>query len=109
MKNGKKFARFKFHPVTIDNLKFKQIDYHRNGVSGEGFYCAVAFDKEQKADMLITYFPEEVGCCAVYQLDLLPDITFGKNSWRGDVYLPVMKKAIHQYTLQYDEFYKEKR
>lgn len=97
---------FQFKPVTIAGLRFKQVEYHRNGVSGTGFFCAVAHDKRY-GDMLITYFPEGDGiCCAVYKLELLPDITFGVNSWRGDDYVSQMIKAIDEYWHQWNELYK---
>jgi len=103
-KMNKEFKKFEFKPVTIDKLRFKAVDYHRNGVSGEGFYCAVARDNTVKKDMLITCFPD-VGYCAVYALDLLPDIRFAHNSWRGDNYEGSMRKAIKELTRQTDEFY----
>jgi hypothetical protein len=97
----KEYRPFKFQPVKIDGLTFKQVEYHRNGIAGDGFYCAVAKGKD--GDMLITYFLELGQCaCAVYKLDLLPDITFGVNSWRGDNYETAMKKAIEYYNIQYD-------
>lgn len=104
---NKKYVPFKFTPVVIDGLKFKNVQYHRNGVSGEPFFCAVVHDKEN-GDMLITYFqgmPEL--CCAVYKFDLFPDITFGVNSWRGDNYNKPMDKAIVEYQRQYDEWLAE--
>jgi len=95
---------FEFAPITIDKLEFKNVQYHRNGVSGTGFFCAVAYDPEAEGDMLITYFPDIKGecCCAVYKLDILPDITFGKNSWRGDKYAGKMADAISEYHKQFN-------
>lgn len=102
---SKKYVPFQFTPVTFKDLKFKAVQYHRNGVSGDGFYCAVAYDPEQEADMLITYFPDLGQCaCAVYRLDMLPNITFGENSWRGDHYAGPMQDAIKSYTKQYDKY-----
>ena len=104
----KKIKQFKFKPFKTNGLKFKDVQYHRNGVSGEGFYCAVATDPEQKGDMLITFFPDvDSGgiCCAVYKLSLLPSIKFGVNSWRGDHYATSMKNAVAEYRRQWDEFY----
>lgn len=103
----KKYKPFVFKPVTIDKLKFTQVEYHRNGVGGDGFYCAVATDKEN-GDMLITFFPDLGQCaCAVYKLDLLPNIKFMENSWRGDHYCEPMKKAIAERNKQYDDWMKE--
>ena len=81
--------------------KIKQIDYHRNGIGGEGFY-AVLFsttkDGGDKENMLATVFPAE-GHCAVIDLDLVPEygVTFGANSWRGDNYEPELRAAIKAY------------
>ena len=96
---------FEFKPTKIEGKLFKDVQYHRNGISGEGFYCAVMFDPEQKADMLITYFPEAEGiCCAVYQMNILPSIKFGVNSWRGDCYVGYMEKAIKAYKKQFNRW-----
>lgn len=103
----KEYKPFKFQPITVDGLKFKQVDYHRNGISGDGFYCAVATDPEN-GDMLITFFPDIGQCaCAVYKLDLLPNITFMENSWRGDHYSGPMEKAIKAFNKQMEEWMKE--
>lgn len=96
---------FLFKPTTIDSLKFKSVAYHRNGVSGDGFYCAVAYDREAGGDMLITFFPKIGQCaCAVYRINLLPNINFMENSWRGDHYAGPMQKAIVEFDKQYDEW-----
>jgi hypothetical protein len=96
---------FKFKPVKIEELTFEQLEYRRNGVSGDGFYSAVVNDPEN-GKMLITYF-EDIGqcACAVYKLDILPDISFGINSWRGDCYSDQMAKAIKKYRRQFDKHY----
>lgn len=99
---------FQFKPTTIKGLRFKQVTSHRNGVIGNSFWCAVA--QEHDRDMLITYFPHPEGCegvgvsCAVYSIELLPDITFGINSWRGDDYVGAMIKAIEEWERQWDEY-----
>jgi hypothetical protein len=98
---------FKFEPVTIGKFLFKDVEYHRNGITGEGFYCAIANDKEAGGDMLIVYFKEidKSICCAAFKIDLLPNIQFGINSWRGDRYVSAMKEAIASYRLQFDNYY----
>lgn len=96
------YKPFEFKPTEIEGLKFKDVQYHRNGVSGDGFYCAVATDKEN-GDMLITYFPDLGQCaCAVYCLSILPNIRFMENSWRGDHYAGAMRQAIAIQDKQYD-------
>lgn len=89
-------------------LTFKDVQYHRNGVGGTGFFCAVAH-QEGMGDMLITYFPDIPGecCCAVFQINLLPNITFTENSWRGDRYAPAMKKACEEWVENRRKSYQE--
>ncbi len=74
-------------------MKILQIEHHRNGVGGESFH-AVTF-KDGKATFVATVF-EARGHVAVLQLGLLPDITFGTNSWRGDHYEDDLRNAIAQ-------------
>ena len=103
---NKEYKRFKFTPKTIDGLRFKNVQYHRNGICGDGFHCAIVTDKKwAKTDLLITHFDIKDHCaCAVYQVDLLPNIAFGENSWRGDNYTYSMVKAIKEYNSQYDNW-----
>jgi hypothetical protein len=102
---------FKFKPVTIDGLKFKNVQYHRNGIAGNGFHCAVVHDPEVVKDfgdgeMLVTLFDiEGECCCAVYRLSQLPNINFGENSWRGDRYFYAMTEAVKAYEAQFDKHY----
>jgi hypothetical protein len=78
--------------VRTKPIKVSEIAYHRNGISGEGFY-AVTFTCPEEGDMVATVFPEP-GCCAVLKLSLLPVVTFGINSWRGDHFEGEIRKAI---------------
>ena len=100
------YTPFKFIPVEIDSLIFKEVAYHRNGVCGDGFHCAVVNDPKI-GDMLITYFEiKDHICCAVYKLSMLPNIRFTENSWRGDHYVDQMRKAIVEYNKQFDYYLK---
>lgn len=80
-----------------------QADYHRNGVSGEGFYVGIVADDE--GDKLLIHFPEydKGGELARFQsriavLDLAQAAEGniymhpvgdqpGGNAWRGDHYV----------------------
>lgn len=75
-------------------LTFKQIKYHRNGVSGAPFHV-ILFRDESEGDMLGIVF-EEKHHVAVFNLDRLSlfDIGFGTNSWRGDLYEPHLRNTI---------------
>jgi hypothetical protein len=89
-------------------LEITQMDYHRNGICGVGFYTVLFKDHTEKQDMIATVFPScfEQGrdlSCAVYDLRKLSegDIQFGSNSWRGDRYFyalkPLMEKWWHDH------------
>lgn len=82
----------------------KQMDYHRNGVSGLGFYVGIVESTEGGAtkEMLVVRFPESaddlVGnvVCAAFDLAKLDkrEIRFVHNSFRGDHFHDAMDKAI---------------
>lgn len=74
----------KFGLVAIE-----QLDFHRNGVSGNGFHCGIFRAADGSRYLAIrTEDDEDVGnvCCYVIELNRLPEhgIKFGLNSWRGD-------------------------
>lgn len=77
-------------------LKIKEVAYHRNGISGEGFHAIHFLDG--KNEMVGIVF-DEIGRCAVLQLNQPRAFTvaFGVNSWRGDHYEPALRKAIKNY------------
>jgi hypothetical protein len=77
-------------------LTFRQIKYHRNGVSGAPFHV-VWFKDHEEGDMLGVVF-EQPHHVAVFRLDRLDvrDIGFGTNSWQGDKYEPHLRLAIKQ-------------
>lgn len=74
-------------------MQLYQIEYHRNGISGEGFWAVLFLDpsvqrgRGQPYNMLATVFPEP-GHVSVINTHLLAEhgVTFGPNSWRGDHY-----------------------
>ena len=82
-------------------VKIRTIAYHRNGVCGNGFHV-VLFDYKQGRHwlrMCATVF-EELGSIAVLDLNLTNkgNVAFANgNSWRGDHYEPVIRKAIAEW------------
>lgn len=83
------------------NLTIKEIAWHRNGISGEGFYAVNFIDHEQKGDgnkdaHFLGIVFDTPGQCAVIQLNQSGEFTiqFGHNSWRGDHYEDDLRKAI---------------
>lgn len=72
----------------LKNLQIIDADYHRNGVGGAPFKVALVDDPNDGDTKLVIMFEQE-GHTAVLSLDKLiqrDDITFGSNSYRGDVY-----------------------
>jgi hypothetical protein len=71
-------------PYTLE-----AIDYHRNGISGVGFYVVCfrwAEEGDEPRPMVATVFPEQ-GCVAVLDREQTRrgNIAFARgNSWRGD-------------------------
>jgi hypothetical protein len=97
------------------------IDYHRNGISGEGFYVVNFTDTENGAMMAVVFPPKPIDDpdnydhgkpdwdsytrkdwenprVAVFQADKLPDVRFGHNSWRGDNYAADLYAAIKKWS-----------
>ena len=82
-------------------MKLHQLDYHRNGVCGAGFYAILFNDPEQPGgegslyNMLATVFDRK-GHVSIINTAMLEDagVSFGYNSWRGDHYEPQLREWI---------------
>lgn len=78
------------------------IAYHRNGVSGLGFYVAIIESEGQR--MVVTRFPKEADkqtggvVCSAFNIDRLNenDCQFFSNSYRGDYFSDFMDKEIEK-------------
>jgi len=91
-------------------MKLLQIDSHRNGVCGIGFYVAIIQAEDKK--FLVTEFDEDDNSTgglltSVICLDLLQGeeatIKFGVNSWRPEKFHDFMVDvAIPEYEKQRD-------
>lgn len=87
-----------------ETVKIKKLEYHRNGVAGEGFWVALAErsgpNQATFDNFVIIRFDDSNGhggvLCAAFDVDMLANgnIAFGENSWRGDVYAPFIDEAI---------------
>ncbi len=79
----------------------EKLDYHRNGISGEGFHVAI-IDCPEGGRMVAIRFPDTETSniqCAVLNIDMLAagNIEFGAgNSWRGDHYAPIIDAGIKE-------------
>lgn len=82
---------------TLD-LTIIEASWHRNGISGIGFW-AILFDDAERGRMVASLFEAE-GYCAVYSIKELTEnnIAFAKgNSWRGDVYAAALRPLLEVY------------
>jgi hypothetical protein len=75
-------------------LLIKQIEFHRNGISGAPFHI-VSFDDDNQRRMVGIVFNEPYHV-AVFDVDELAvgNITFGSNSFRGDQFEPTLRRVI---------------
>lgn len=83
-------------------LKILDASYHRNGISGQGFY-AILFNDADNGLMVASLF-DESGYCAVYSVPKLAakNVTFANgNSWRGDKFeielRPLLQKWLKKH------------
>lgn len=88
-------------------LVVEEIAYHRNGVSGNGFYVVKFAEPAEERQMLAVIFAADEGLdftgdCAVFDRKLLGRdiITFGENSWRGDHYETALRHVIAEWETQ---------
>jgi hypothetical protein len=98
--------------TTTETITIHELEYHRNGVGGEPFY-ACRFTDPIEGEFVATIFRPDAELedgetdwsfdqgfhnprVAVLKLDLLPSVTFGHNSWRGDNYASALYDAIRE-------------
>ena len=77
-------------------INILKVDYHRNGVAGNGFYVVLfKYEKTQKVGIVF----EEKGNVAVLDVGLLNEgvIESGENSWRGDDFEPALRIACDSF------------
>jgi hypothetical protein len=85
----------------MSNLRVTKSDYHRNGVSGEGFHV-VLFDWVKEGDEqkgMCAFVFSQLGRIAVTKVGELAygNIEFGNgNSWRGDHFEEDIRKYLSE-------------
>lgn len=84
--------------MTLDPERLQIIDlaFHRNGVAGLPFKVALVDDANEGDVKLVIMFEQE-GHTAVLSVDKLhedEDISFGTNSWRGDLYEEALRSEM---------------
>ncbi|MEZ6128920.1 MAG: hypothetical protein R3C59_09575 [Planctomycetaceae bacterium] len=69
---------------------------HRNGISGAPFHVVLFEDIGDEASLKVGIVFEASHHVAVLDVRLLAEgiITFGQNSWRGDVFEPELRQQI---------------
>jgi hypothetical protein len=77
-------------------IKVTHIASHRNGIGGAPFHV-VLFEVLGGTQVGIVF--DEPDHCAVLNVQKLAqgDIKFGSNSYRGDMYEPLLRKAISEH------------
>ncbi|MEZ6129169.1 MAG: hypothetical protein R3C59_10845 [Planctomycetaceae bacterium] len=70
--------------------------FHRNGISGAPFHVVLFEDIGDEASRKVGIVFDSLSHVAVLDVDLLAEgiITFGQNSWRGDVFEPELRQHI---------------
>lgn len=86
------------HHVEGKPVVIEAVASHRNGVFGAPF-DVVTFSHDDRAMVAILFdYDRDEGLdrTAVFDLSLLAqgEIAFGRNSWRGDVYAPVLRRLV---------------
>lgn len=83
--------------ITIDRVH--SVAFHRNGIGGAPFHAVVFEDAGPEGSRKLAILFEEPCHIAVLDIRKLGqgNIAFGQNSWRGDLYEPALRRAIHRF------------
>ena len=80
-------------------LEIKAASFHRNGISGAGFYAILFTSANEDGTMVASLF-DEPGYCAVYKVEELDkgNIAFAcGNSWRGDQFEECLRPLLAEF------------
>lgn len=79
--------------MNIDIINF---DHHRNGVSGHPFKIYLVDDHDYGDLKVVIMFDDSPDHVAALSIDQLAkgDISFGSNSWRGDMYASAIRRFL---------------
>jgi len=86
---------------TTMKIKDVEVNWHRNGGGGEGFYTGFfdwMNDKKEWQKMFYVIYDRD-GYCSILDARLLTkgDVVFMSNSWRGDHFEPELRRAIKKH------------
>jgi len=90
-------GEWKMNPIDVQEIAF-----HRNGISGVGFYAVTFLWQPEDAtgkEMFLAIVFDEPGECAVVGVDRIGTcgVKFaGGNSWRGDRFEDALRAAIKE-------------
>ena len=90
-------------------IKTDKTSYHRNGVSGKGFWVVMFTangDADCKGRRFVGVVFDAPRTVAVFDVDMLAagNIEFAKgNSWRGDNFEPHLRGIIHNWEESYSD------
>ena len=86
--------------MAVTDFEIQEASFHRNGISGNGFYAIRFLWQPEGAsapeNFLATLF-DEPGSCAVLSLDRIATMGVGfahGNSWRGDHFEDELRKRV---------------
>jgi hypothetical protein len=84
-------------------LKIIAVAHHRNGVAGAPFDIVLFSERGLSGSRKVGIVFDQEAHCAVLDVDKLAagDIAFGSNSWRGDDYEQLLRKAIAERDAQF--------
>ena len=83
------------------------IDFHRNGISGAPFHVILFEDKGEEASRkvgIVFGTPHHVAVLDIAKL-FTGNISFGQNSWRGDIFELELRAVIDERTRSIEAFY----
>jgi hypothetical protein len=91
-------------PITV---RAQAVDYHRNGISGSPFIVVLFRSQEgtREAQEMVGIVFEERGAVAVLDRSLLAEgnVRFGENSFRGDVFEPMLRTVIMRWDAEQNQ------
>ncbi len=83
------------HAARDPAIEVHEVAYHRNGIAGEGFHAVRFTDRESGEPLVGIVFDAPMATAVLNVFKLFQgNITFGENSYRGDVYDAQLRAAI---------------
>lgn len=89
---------------STHHYRVNAIAYHRNGICGAPFHVAIVTTSDAPAHTKVAVIFDEPYHVAVLDISKLASgiIAFRENSFRGDLFEPILRKAISQLNAEID-------